>query len=93
MSDMFDPKKIIDFSKDYYAILGLVKENLPLSSIRKDKVELANIIERAFRKQARTAHPDFGGSNEAFLDPLIFISPIRGFPPLIKILSIYYSKI
>ena len=28
MSDMFDPKKIIDFSKDYYAILGLVKENL-----------------------------------------------------------------
>jgi len=68
MSDMFDPKKIIDFSKDYYAILGLVKENLPLTSIRKDKVELANIIERAFRKQARTAHPDFGGSNEAFLD-------------------------
>jgi len=68
MSDMFDPKKIIDFSKDYYAILGLIKENLPLTSIRKDKVELANIIERAFRKQARTAHPDFGGSNEAFLD-------------------------
>lgn len=68
MSDMFDPKKIIDFSKNYYEILGLVKENLPLSSIRKDKVELANIIERAFRKQARTAHPDFGGSNEAFLD-------------------------
>jgi hypothetical protein len=68
MSDMFDPKKIIDFSKDYYAILGLVKENLPLSSIRKDKVELANIIERAFRKQARFAHPDFGGSKEAFLD-------------------------
>jgi hypothetical protein len=68
MSDMFDPKKIIDFSKDYYAILGLVRENLPLSSIRKDKVELANIIERAFRKEARVAHPDFGGSKEAFLD-------------------------
>ena len=68
MSDMFDPKKIIDFSKDYYAILGLVKENLPLSLIRKDKVELANIIERAFRKQARVAHPDFGGSKDAFLD-------------------------
>jgi hypothetical protein len=68
MSDIFDPKKIIDFSKDYYAILGLVKENLPLSSARKDKVELANIIERAFRKQARVAHPDFGGSKEAFLD-------------------------
>jgi hypothetical protein len=68
MSDMFDPKKIIDFSKDYYAILGLVKENLPLSSIRKDKVELANIIERAFRKQARVAHPDFGGSKDEFLD-------------------------
>jgi hypothetical protein len=68
MSDMFDPKKIIDFSKDYYSILGLVKENLPLSSIRKDKVELANIIERAFRKEARVAHPDFGGSKEAFLD-------------------------
>lgn len=68
MSDMFDPKKIIDFSKNYYEILGLERDNLPLSEIRKDKVELANIIERAFRKQARTAHPDFGGSNEAFLD-------------------------
>ena len=68
MSDMFDPKKIIDFSKDYYAILGLEKDNLPLSQTRKDKVDLANIIERAFRKQARTAHPDFGGSNETFLD-------------------------
>ena len=53
MSDMFDPKKIIDFSKDYYAILGLVKENLPLSLIRKDKVELANIIERLVEVKMR----------------------------------------
>lgn len=68
MSDIFDPKKIIDFSKDYYAILGLVKDNLPLFSTRKDKIDLANIIERAFRKEARVAHPDFGGSKEAFLD-------------------------
>ena len=68
MSKEFDPKKIIDFSKDYYNILGLLKETLPKGKNRQDKIELSKMLEVAFRKMSRTSHPDFGGSNEAFLD-------------------------
>jgi hypothetical protein len=68
MSEEFNPKKIIDFSKDYYNILGLDKIDLPSGSSRQDKINTSEIIEKAFRKKARTCHPDFGGSNEAFLD-------------------------
>lgn len=68
MSDMFDPKKIIDFSKDYYSILNLNKSDLIFGSDRKSKIELTNKLDQAFRKMARVCHPDFGGSKEAFLD-------------------------
>ncbi len=68
MSKEFDPKKIIDFSKDYYNILGLVKETLPKGKNRQDKIELSKMLETSFRKMSRKCHPDFGGSNEAFLD-------------------------
>ena len=68
MSKEFDPKKIIDFGKDYYNILGLVKETLPKGKNRQDKIELSKMLETAFRKMSRKCHPDFGGSNEAFLD-------------------------
>lgn len=68
MSQEFDPKKIIDFNKDYYFILGINKEDLPTSSLRQNKIEISKFVEQSFRKKARTCHPDFGGSNEAFLD-------------------------
>lgn len=68
MSTEFDPKKIIDFSKDYYEILNISKNELPKGNSRDDKVHLSKILESAFRKRARVCHPDFGGSNEAFLD-------------------------
>ena len=63
MSKEFDPKKIIDFSKDYYNILGLIKETLPKGKNRQDKIELSKMLEVAFRKMSRKKHPDFGGSN------------------------------
>lgn len=68
MSTEFDPKKIIDFNKDYYFILGLTKEDLPTGKSRSDIIKTSEILEKAFRIKARTCHPDFGGSNEAFLD-------------------------
>ncbi len=68
MNENFDPKKIIDFSKDYYFILGINKNDLPIKNDRDSKVKLSKIIEEAFRKQARKCHPDFGGSKDAFLD-------------------------
>lgn len=68
MSNEFDPKKIIDFDKDYYFILGLAKEDLPIGKSRQDVIKTSEILEKAFRKKARTCHPDFGGSNEEFLD-------------------------
>ena len=68
MSEEFNPKKIIDFSIDYYNILGLTINDLPNGSSRQDRINTSEIIEKAFRKKARTCHPDFGGSNEAFLN-------------------------
>jgi hypothetical protein len=64
----FDPDKIIDYSKDYYAILGLERGCLPEGNSRNDKIKTAEILEKAFRVMARKAHPDFGGSKEQFLD-------------------------
>ena len=68
MSKEFDPKNIIDFNKDYYSILGISKEDLPNNKTRQNKIEISQIIEKCFRKQARKAHPDFGGTKETFLD-------------------------
>jgi curved DNA-binding protein CbpA len=66
--DSFDPNKIIDFSKNYYEILGINAEDLPNGKNRAAKVECSNILDKAFRNKARTCHPDFGGTKEAFLD-------------------------
>lgn len=68
MTNEFDPKKIIDFDKDYYEILGLQKLDFPIGKSRADVIKTSEILEKAFRIKARKCHPDFGGSNEAFLD-------------------------
>lgn len=68
MTNEFDPKKIIDFDKDYYGILGLQKLDFPNGKSRADVIKTSEILEKAFRVKARKCHPDFGGSNEAFLD-------------------------
>ena len=68
MSNEFDPKKIIDFDKDYYGILGLQKLDFPIGKSRAEVIKTSEILEKAFRVKARKCHPDFGGSNEAFLD-------------------------
>lgn len=68
MSEIIDPKKIIDFNKDYYSILGITKQDLPNNKTRQNKIETAKVIETAYRKMARKSHPDFGGSKEQFLD-------------------------
>lgn len=68
MSSEFDPKKIIDFEKDYYGILGIEKDSFPYGNNRNDVITRTKILEAAFRKGARKAHPDFGGSDEQFLD-------------------------
>ena len=68
MSNEFDPKKIIDFEKNYYEILGLQKLDFPSGKSRADVIKTSEILEKAFRVKARKCHPDFGGSNEAFLD-------------------------
>jgi curved DNA-binding protein CbpA len=63
----FDPDKIIDYNKDYYAILGIEPGSLIECKTTKEKQEVAVILEQAFRRCARVAHPDFdGGSAEAF---------------------------
>ena len=68
MSNEFDPKKIIDFNKDYYSILGLEKDQFPTGKSRAESIKVSEILEKAFRIKARKCHPDFGGSDEEFLD-------------------------
>ena len=68
MSTEFDPKKIINFEKDYYKILAIDKNSFPSGNNRNDVISRTKILEDAFRKCARKAHPDFGGSEEQFLD-------------------------
>ena len=68
MSNEFDPKKIIDFSQDYYEILDIAREAFPKGNTRNDKIFISDLIDKAFRKQARKKHPDFGGTNEEFLN-------------------------
>ncbi len=63
-----DPKKIIDFNKNYYEILGIEKTSFPTSKTRENKIAITRLLEKAFRQKARTCHPDFGGSKEQFLD-------------------------
>ena len=63
----FDPSKIIDYTKDYYTILGIDSETFPKGTSTREKQDAASILETAFRRCARVAHPDFeGGSPEAF---------------------------
>jgi len=68
MSTEFDPKKIINFEKNYYEILAIDKNSFPSGNNRNDVISRTKILEDAFRKCARKAHPDFGGSEEQFLD-------------------------
>ena len=63
-----DPKKIIDFDKDYYEILGIDKTSFPSGKTRENKIAITRLLEKAFRQRARKCHPDFGGSKEQFLD-------------------------
>ena len=46
MSNEFDPKKIIDFNKDYYFILGLVKEDLPTGKSRSEIIKTSEVLEK-----------------------------------------------
>lgn len=63
----FDPDKIIDYNMDYYAILGLEKGCLPDGKTKKEREEISTILEMAYRKSARTTHPDVpGGSEDKF---------------------------
>jgi hypothetical protein len=63
----FDPDKIIDYDVDYYGVLGLEKGCLPAGNTKKEREAISNILEIAYRKCARKAHPDIpGGSEEKF---------------------------
>lgn len=55
---VFDPDKIIDYTKDYYGILELEKGCLPEGITRDERKQISNILEKAWRKQAIATHPD-----------------------------------
>ena len=55
MSNEFDPKKIIDFSKDYYEILDIAKEDFPKDNTRNDKIFISDLIDKAFRKPSSSS--------------------------------------
>jgi hypothetical protein len=67
MRKRFNPLEIVDHAKDYYAVLGVERGSLPVGRTRDELKEVAEILEKAYRKAARIAHPDRpGGSEVAF---------------------------
>jgi hypothetical protein len=66
MSNEFDPKKIIDFEKDYYDILGLQKLDFPTGKSRADVIKTSEILEKAFRVKARNAILTLAGLTKHF---------------------------
>ena len=60
------PEEIVDLSIDYYGVLGLKKGEIPDGKNREEKMALSMILQVSRRKMVRYAHPDFGGSDEAF---------------------------
>jgi hypothetical protein len=67
----FDPARIVDFSKDYYAILGLELGCLPTGSTRAEKKKASEILAKAYRTSARKArsyyNDDADASDQAFM--------------------------
>jgi curved DNA-binding protein CbpA len=64
MSNHFNPEKVIDFNIDYFAILGLEKGSLPPGKNRKEREEITQILNAAYRKEAFKTHPDFARSED-----------------------------
>lgn len=64
MSNHFNPEKVIDFNIDYFAILGLEKGSLPSGKNRKEREEITQILNAAYRKEAFKTHPDFARSED-----------------------------
>ncbi len=54
-----DAKKLIDFSVDYYAILGLIREEVPNGTTPAERRILSDILDRAYQNSCRKYHPDF----------------------------------
>ena len=81
------PEEIVDLNIDYYAVLGLTKGDLPEGVNREEKIKISDILSRARRACSKDAHPDLGGSIEAFR-LLIQAEHILGDP----ILRLYYES-
>jgi hypothetical protein len=64
MSNHFNPEKVIDFNIDYFAVLGLEKGSLPAGINRKEREEITQILNAAYRKEAFKTHPDFAKNQE-----------------------------
>lgn len=54
-----DAKKLVDFSVDYYDILGLVRENVPHGNTPSDRRVLSDMLDRAYQNSCRKYHPDY----------------------------------
>ena len=64
MSGHFNPEKVIDFSIDYYSVLGLEKGCLPNGDTRAERERITEILNKAYKNSAFKTHPDFATNNE-----------------------------
>jgi len=61
-----NPLSIIDFDEDYYAVLGVKKEDLPKGRDTESRKFLRIALQTAYRERIFEVHPDRGGSPAAF---------------------------
>jgi hypothetical protein len=67
MAKRFEPEKVVDLSIDYYGVLSLEKGCLPPYGVRENNEKISEILEKGWRKAARRAHPNNGGSHDEFI--------------------------
>lgn len=66
MTNNFEPEKIVDLNVDYYAVLGIIKENLPPNDTKENKKIISDILSNAYTETAFLVHPNNGGTEDSF---------------------------
>lgn len=54
-----DIGRLIEFTVDYYDVLGLTRDQVPCGSTREERMAASATLDRAYRAMCRRFHPDF----------------------------------
>lgn len=64
MNETSNILNLINFDEDYYAVLGLLKADVPSGNDRRARKQAMGILQTAYRKRLFELHPDRNGGDE-----------------------------